>query len=172
MKGKEKKEMRREFISGAFGIGAFFLGLYCIAMDERWALALYVFAGSLAIEHAVRKILVQVLPQAQFDSILQTIASPRHLIRASNPLRSSGHLERSRTSFARFLRPTSSSERKRPQPFRDDTLLATRMTGADGPSLLGDRRLIITSADDVVGSVPDLPWNYMIGPTGWCAASA
>jgi len=48
--------MRPEFISGAFGIGAFFLGLYCIAMDERWALALYVFAGSLAIEHAVRKI--------------------------------------------------------------------------------------------------------------------
>jgi fatty acid desaturase len=33
--------MRREFISGAFGIGAFFLGLYCIAMDERWALALF-----------------------------------------------------------------------------------------------------------------------------------
>ena len=33
--------MRPEFISGAFGIGAFFLGLYCIAMDERWALALF-----------------------------------------------------------------------------------------------------------------------------------
>jgi hypothetical protein len=46
--------MRREFISGTCGIIALVFGLYCIAIDARWALALYVFAGSLAIEHAVR----------------------------------------------------------------------------------------------------------------------